>query len=463
MLRYLAMATVLWSALGSIALGEDAVRNLPSDDAIRKILTDRIDVEHRGVGMVVGIVDAHGRRIVAHGALKQGEPRVPDGDTVFEIGSITKAFTGLLLADMVQRGEVRLDDPVTKFLPPDVTLPERNGRQIALIDLATHTSALPRLPNNMKPKDPGNPYADYTVEQMYASLRDVTLTRDIGASYEYSNLGFGLLGHVLARRAGMDYEALLRQRIIDPLRMTNTAITLSPAMMAVRAAGYDAELRPAPYWQLPTLAGAGALQSTTNDLLTLLEAELGFAETPLKAAMAAQLVPRRPMAGRATVALGWHIAPAKTGDIIWHNGGTGGFRTFIGFDPKARTGVVVLTNAATVAGGDDIGMHLLTGAPLLPAPKKYDVIAVDTQTLERYVGRYQLHPQIVVTVTRRDDHLFAQLTDQPELEIFPFESDKFFWKPVDAQVTFQAEPGKSATGLTLHQHGRDMPAPRISP
>lgn len=461
--RYLVIAAVLWSSFGPAALAEDAARGAPPDDVVRKILTDRIDVEHRGVGIVVGIVDIHGRRIIAHGALKQGDPRALDGNTVFEIGSITKAFTGLLLADMVQRSEVRLDDPVAQFLPPDVRLPERGGRQVTLIDLATHTSALPRLPDNMKPKDPGNPYADYTIEQMYAFLRSVQLKRDIGASYEYSNLGFGLLGHVLARRADSDYETLLKQRIIDPLRMSRTAIALSPDMTARRAAGYDAELRPAPYWQLPTLAGAGALHSTTNDLLSLLEAELGFTETPLKAAMAAQLIPRRPMAGRATVALGWHIAPARTGDIIWHNGGTAGFRTFIGFDPKSRTGVVVLTNAATVPGGDDIGMHILTGAPLVPPPKTYETIAVDAGTLERYVGRYQLGPQVVVTVSRRDDRLFAQLTGQPELEIFPFGPNKFFWKPVDAQVTFQADPDKPATGLTLHQHGRDRSAPRIVP
>ena len=143
---------------------------VPSDDEIRKILIERIDTFHQGVGIVVGVVDAHGRRIITYGKLENGDPRPLNGDTIFEVGSVTKVFTSLLLADMVQRGEVALTDPVAKYLPPEVKMPERGGRQITLVDLSTHTSGLPRVPSNFHPKDPANPYADYTVEQLYQFL-----------------------------------------------------------------------------------------------------------------------------------------------------------------------------------------------------------------------------------------------------------------------------------------------------
>jgi len=162
-----------------------------------------------------------------------------DGNTIFEVGSVTKVFTSLLLADMAQRGQVALTDPVAKYLPAGVKMPERNGRQISLEDLATHTSGLPRLPSNLSPKDAANPYADYSVEQLYQFLSGYQLTRDIGPQYEYSNLGGGLLGHVLARRAGMDYEKVVRSRICEPLGMRSTSITLSDDMKTRFAVGHN--------------------------------------------------------------------------------------------------------------------------------------------------------------------------------------------------------------------------------
>jgi CubicO group peptidase (beta-lactamase class C family) len=285
---------------------------------------------------------------------------------LYEIGSITKVFTSLLLADAVQRGEVALTDPVAKFLPPTVSVPSRNGRTITLQDLASHTSGLPRLPGNMTPKDPANPYADYTVDQLYAFLSSATLSRDIGAQYEYSNLGGGLLGHALARRAQTDYESLVRARITGPLAMTSTAIALSPDLKSRLATGHNQALRPVATWDLPTLAGAGALRSDANDLLRFLAAAIGDTPSPLQPAFAAMTKPRWPTgAPEREVALGWHVFTANGREIIWHNGGTAGYRTFIGYDPKVRTGVVVLSNAGTPMGQDDLGRYLLDpSAPL---------------------------------------------------------------------------------------------------
>jgi len=442
----------------------------PSETEIRQILTQRVDEFHQSVGIVVGMIGPNGRKVVSYGALEKGDSRTLNGDTVFEIGSVTKVFTSLLLSDMVQRGEVSLADPVAKYLPAGVKMPQRNDRQITLEDLATHTSGLPRLPSNLKPKDAANPYADYTVAQMYEFLSSYELTRDIGSQYEYSNLGGGLLGHVLALRAGQDYESLVRSRITGPLGMKDTAIALSPGMKARLAVGHDAQMHAVANWDLPTLAGAGALRSTANDMLKFVAASLGYVKTPLAPAMAAMLNVRKPSGNPGLeIALAWHILSAKGDDgmIVWHNGGTGGYRSFIAYAPKTRAGVVVLSNAETNAGVDDIGVHLLRPTtPLLDAsafrpPKEHKEITVDPKLFDKYAGRYELAPNFILTVTREGDHLFAQATGQPKFELFAESEKEYFLKVVDAQISFEVNASGVANQLILHQMGRDMPAKRI--
>jgi CubicO group peptidase (beta-lactamase class C family) len=432
---------------------------LPDKD-IRAILADRIDEQRQGVAIVVGVIDPTGRRTV--GYVKKGEAPV-DANTVFEIGSVTKVFTALLLADAVKRGEVALTDPVSKYLPPNVKVPERGGKKITLADLATHTSGLPRMPSNFHPKDPANPYADYTVPQLYEFLGTVVLTRDIGSTYEYSNLGGGLLGHALARRAGTDYETLVRTRILEPLGMKSTAITLSKSMKEHLTPGHDLALHQVANWDLPTLAGAGALRSTANDLLTFLAANIGIDQSPLAPSMAAMIAARRPTGTpNLEIALGWHIWTRNGHEIIWHNGGTGGYRTWIGFEPKTRTGVVVLSNTSTNAGADDIGLHLLDPAiPLLQPAKQRKEVNMDAAILEKYTGRYQLAPNFIITITREGDQLYAQATNQPRFEIFAESEREFFLKVVDAQLTFVVDATGRATRVVLHQNGGNAPGNRI--
>ena len=437
---------------------------VPPDSEIRKILVERVDTFHQGVGIVVGVIEPQGRRMVAYGSLNQGDPRPLNGDTIFEIGSATKVFTSLLLADMVQRGEVALTDAVAKYLPAEVKVPERGGRAITLVDLSTHTSGLPRMPSNFRPKDPANPYADYTVDQLYQFLSSYQLTRDIGSQFEYSNLGGGLLGQALAHRGGVDYEALVRSRITGPLGMNSTGITLSPEMKARLALGHNDKLVTVPNWDLPALAGAGALRSSVNDMLTFLAANLGYVKSPLAPAMAAMLSVRRPTGapGGGEIGLGWLITKPSEDEIVWHNGGTGGYRSFIGYDAKSRVGVVVLSNTFTGSGVDDIGMHLLDShVPLLPAPKEHKEITVDPKIFEGYVGQYQLAPNFILTVTREGDQLFTQATGQSKVQVFPESQRDFFLKVVDAQITFETDANGRATSLTLHQNGANMPAKRI--
>ena len=439
---------------------------MPSDDEIRKILVERIDTGHQSVGIVVGVIEPGGRRVVSYGSFSTTDKRPVNGDTVFEIGSVTKVFTSLLLADMVQRGEVKLTDPISKYLPLEVKVPERAGRSITFEDLSTHTSGLPPMPSNLTPKDPDNPYADYTVEQLYQFLLSYTLPRDIGSKFEYSNLGGGLLGHVLARRAGMDYETVVRTRILEPLGMNNTRIALTPQMQAQLAGGHNLAMEPTKNWDLPTLAGAGALRSNANDMLKFLAANLGYTESPLAPAMAAMLKERR-SAGTAPAAtievgLAWMITTRGETQIVWHNGGTGGYRTFVGYDLKRRVGVVALSNASTTLGVDDIGMHLLDARlALVSPPKEHKQITVDPAILDGYVGRYQIAPNFIITVTREADRLFGQPTNQPRFEMFPEGPRDYFLKLVEAQITFEVDAEGRTTGLDLHQNGRDGPARRI--
>jgi D-alanyl-D-alanine-carboxypeptidase/D-alanyl-D-alanine-endopeptidase len=297
---------------------------------------------------------------------------------------------------------------------------------------------------------------------MYDFLSGYTLTRDPGALFEYSNLGVGLLGHVLSLASGKSYEELQRARVWEPLGMTHTAITLTPWMRQHLALGHDEGGSVTANWDIPALAGAGAIRSTTIDMLKFLEANLHPERGALEHAMAFAHQERAP-AGNMTIGLNWLSAHSAGDTIVWHNGGTGGYRTFVGFEPSRKIGVVVMTNSGG-AGADDIGMHLLNPAiPLAPKPaqaKQRTAIDVSPSLLERYVGAYQLAPEFVIQVSVRNGALYAQATGQSPLRLWAETQLDFFFKEVDAQVTFVVE-GESVSALVLHQNGADQRARKV--
>jgi D-alanyl-D-alanine-carboxypeptidase/D-alanyl-D-alanine-endopeptidase len=450
-----------YAVLAALAVATPALHGqiaVPEDSAIRAIIKDRVE-SGRAVGIVVATLDKGTQRIFTAGT--SGAPGVAlDGNTVFEIGSITKVFTASLLADMVAKGEVTLDDPVAKFLPTSVRIPSRNGKQITLLDLATQSSGLPRMPTNFAPKDQANPYADYTVDQMYAFLSTYELTRDIGSQYEYSNLGVGLLGHALARQAGKSYEQLVTERILRPLGMNDTRIVLTPTMKSHLAPGHSESGAAVANWDLPTLAGAGGLRSTANDLLKFLAANLDTNSRPLGRTLAMTHIARRNVDGnQMKIGLNWHVLSALGRPFVWHNGGTGGYHTFIGFDPANNRGAIVLSNQVTSI--DDIGFHLLDSrAPIAPAPKHRTEISLPPSVLDAYVGVYQLAPAFSVTITHEGNGLYAQATGQPRLQLFAEAPNEFFFKEVDAQITFERDASGKVTRMILHQNGMNIPGPR---
>ncbi len=431
-----------------------------TDSEIRQILQDCVDKQKRAPGIVVGFIGEQAGRIISYGKPSRDSTQEVNGNTVFEIGSVTKVFTALLLEKMIERGELKLDDPAGQFLPASVKLPSRNGQPITLRHLATHTSALPRLPDNLKPRDPDNPYADYTVEQLYAFLTKCKLDRDIGAKYEYSNLGMGLLGHILALKAGTNYEGLVLKEICEPLKMASTRITLPPELKARLATGHNTAGVPVKNWDLPTLAGAGALHSTVNDMLKFVAANLGGNDSPLSAVMEKTHVPQHNAGLPDTeVALAWHVRKKFGSEIVWHNGGTGGYHSFVGFDKQKRQGVVVLCNA----GGDidDIGWHLLNPRFKLKNDRARQVAEIDHRVYDAYVGRYEITPQAAFVITRDRDHLFAKLADQPTVEVYPESETEFFYTIVDAQLTFVIDKAGVVTHLVLHQNGIDQKAKKV--
>lgn len=433
----------------------------PSEQAIRKILADRVDVQKQSVGMVVGVIDDSGRRVVAHGVTEHGGKVRVDGDTLFKIGSITKVLTALLLADAVVRGEVALTDPLEKFLPPGTRVPERNGRKITLQDLANHRSGLPRSPANVFPADATSPFAGYTDEHLYEFLSTFELTDDIGSRYEYSNLGIGLLGHALARQAGVDYSTLLRQRVTEPLGMRNTAFVVPQTARVRVAQGHDSRLKPVPPRDLTLLAPAGDLRSSVNDLLLFLAAASGRTKTPLDRAFALLTAKQWDAIAPDRVALGWHTRRSSAGEeVVWHNGAASGYRAFAGYYPRTRQGVVVLSNAASDLGVDDLGFHLLDQrSPILSLRKQ---VTLDARVLEELVGRYELAPDLTVTVTREDDRLLAQPTGQPRYELFAESPRRFFFRALPAQITFADPVEGKARSLTFHRDGLNLQGKRVA-
>ncbi len=448
----------LLGAIASATFAVQARAEVSPEDEIRNILRDRIDNARQGVGIVACSFDSGDRKMATYGRSGAPNDRPLDGDTVFEIGSITKVFTALLLTEMVTRGEVALDDPVSKYLPGNVKMPSRDGKQISFLDLATYSSGLPRLPDGI-PKVGDNPYANYTVEQLYAFLSNHTLRFDPGTHYEYANLGFGLLGHVLALKANASYEDLVVSRVCVPLGLQDTRISLTASMRERLAQGHLANLAPAGNWDLPTLAGAGGLRSTANDLLKFMKATcLTEAGAPLGPAIASLLQIRRPTdAAKVKVGLGWFVTSANNDEIVWKDGMTGGYACFAGFSTRLRSGAVILSNAANST--NDIGFHLTNPAnKIAEYPPE---VTLGPAVLASYQGVYQLAPNFALAIRAEGGRLFVRATGQNEYELFAESDNRFFLRVVDAQGTFLRDRDGKVDRLLWHQGGKYQYCPRV--
>jgi len=433
---------------------------LPDDAAVRAILAQRI-AQKQGVGFAVVLVDAAGTRVVTAGVVQRGGALVT-ADTEFEIGSITKTFTSLLLAQQVEAGTLTLDTPAARLLPEAAGGLAREGKFVTLGQLATHTSGLARLPPNMAPADRTNPYADYDRARLVAGLVATPLAGDPPAPYAYSNYGAGLLGYALTYRDG-GYARVVRERILVPLGMADTAVDLTPAQRSRAAVGHDNELNPVRDWTFDALAGAGALRSTANDMAAYLRAAMDPGNGPLGPAFRLAETPRSDGPSPATrVGLAWHVTTRDGRTFTWHNGGTAGFASMLAFDAGRREGVVVLGNAQTSV--DDLAFHLLDPAQPLAAPRVVrTAVTLAAPALDRVVGSYELGPGFVLKVWREGTRVLAQATGQGTAEVFPESENVFFYKVVDAQLAFTRDAAGNIDGVVLRQGGREVPGKRVAP
>ncbi len=450
------MAAVAVVSFGAITQAQvsPATVEIPAD--VKEHVRKRVE-RGSSMGIVVGLVNASGTTFYSAGSKTKGGDPVSES-TIFEIGSVTKVFTSLLLADAVERGTVKLNDPIDGFVCDGVKAPSFDGTKITLHDLATHRSGLPRMPWNISPADVSNPYADYTDKKLHEFLTDHKLRRKPGSVYEYSNLGAGLLGHLLARKAGKTYVQLIRERICKPLGLKDTTLTRSSAPTDRLAHGHSGS-KPASAWDFDCLAGCGAIRSTAKDMLTFLAAHMGFEPSPLRAAMERMRSERRDTDNaNLKIGLGWHISTMGDATAYWHNGETGGFHSFVGFHAERGVGVVVLANSNTSI--DDIGLHLLDRRSNLRMP--IIEITLFPEELERYVGKYKIAGQKIFYVAAAGNRLRMRFGNQKEFHIIPESKTVFRLEEGDATVTFTMDDTGRVKKLVLSRNGVDVPATRMN-
>jgi CubicO group peptidase (beta-lactamase class C family) len=320
------------------------------DEIVKPFLKDK-----PYLALVVGVTRRTGHQVYGYGRVTLGgKQQAPDETTLFEIGSLTKIFTGTLLADQVLAGVVQLDDPVQKYLPDDLIVPRRDKRDISLLHLATHTSSLPVQPLSLGlialvSKDPANPYSHFDETRLRKDLAILKLSRPIGSRFAYSNLGVGLLGHALAHAANAKcYEELLVQRLAKPLGLTDTRLQLSAEQNKRFAPGHNKEGKPTSPWTFACLEACGGLRSTAHDLLLFTDAAMGRHKTPLAEAFRMAQQPWRETDVKGvSIGLCWFRPEKAVGksDLLWHNGGTGGYRSFLALVPEKGVGAVLLSNS----------------------------------------------------------------------------------------------------------------------
>ena len=339
----------------------DQLKNILDRD-LSTALKDGALAPATGGGVVIGVTQHGTRRILVYGPVKE--------DSIFEIGSISKTFTGLILAQMVAQHKIKLDDPVRDLLPSG-TVAKPDGAEITLLDLVTQHSGLPRMPENFHPADPQNPYADYRPANLYEFIAKYGVSKPANTSFNYSNLGLGLLGQALANRVAMTYPELLRAEIAGPLKLNDTVVKLSPEQEKRFTPGHGAQHQDAHAWDLDALAGAGAIRSTASDMLTYLEAQLhpdrfnqahesaDSALATLASALQMSQELRADALPGTKVAFAW-LFDTKSGSY-WHNGATGGYSSYAFFNPKEDFAAVVLFNTTLGPSGsfaDHLGEHV---------------------------------------------------------------------------------------------------------
>ena len=449
------------------------------------------------IGAAIALIDDDEVTYLGYGQVAADDPRRPSPDTVFEIGSVSKVFTALLLADLATAGKLYTDTPLQELLPQGVSAPRfvapadeegagdpgigdpgadglpggdsgggdsgdgepsTEGPVIVLGHLASHTSGLPRLPANLAPEDLDNPYADYTEAQLYDALAAAQLASEPGESYQYSNFGAGLLGHVLARERETTYEALVIQRLTGPLGMSSTSIELSQRQLGRLALGHDGDGRMVSAWDFSVLAGAGGLRSTARDMAAFVKAHIDLEPQSLEPAIRLAEKELHPVSDEGgSVGLGWHIDDRG---VRWHNGQTGGYYTYVAYHRSSGTGVVLLCNTATWM-GDGVGRGLVDGLRgkwgRIEVP---DTASVEPARLASYAGQYRLGGS-TIAISLEGGQLVGRIPGRLPARLYPLSDTEMYLRISRARIAFAVENGRVAA-LVLRAQGREIRAERVA-
>ncbi|MGB7324400.1 MAG: serine hydrolase [Rubripirellula sp.] len=458
------MGTVLkrWCVFVALVAASISASQCSSQDLAKQIesLAKPYVESDTVMGLSIGVVK-NGQATQVHLGKTSDSGSQPDANTVYEIGSASKVFTGILLGDAVARGDVQLDQAAQELLPPGVTMPKGKQREIKLVDLSTHMSGLPRLTDNMPSLTSKDPYADYTSKLAYEFLNSHKLIREPGSKQEYSNFAASLLGHLLCQKAGKSYDELLAERITTPLEMNDTRVELNASMKSRLATPHDSSGDVDSNWGFADMPGAGGIRSTTTDMLKFAQACLKSPDNPTGKAI--EMAWKEHYAGgrgEAKLGLGWHFA--GDGSTRWHNGQTGGYHSMVMVNRQLGSAVVVLTNTSTMEvdqlAGDVIRM--LAGAKVKPRSFAADV-KVAPEKMQRLVGRYQLAPTFVFDVSVKNGKLMVGVTNQPTHQVFAKSDTEWFYKVVDATLTFDVDDNGKCNSLVLFQNGARQTAKRI--
>ncbi len=396
-------------------------------------------------GVIIGLIDWKGIQIYTDGIASYEKNNTINKNTIFNIGSITKLFTGILLADMIQKGELSLDDPIEKFLPETDKIPMYNDKKITLGHLAMHTSGLPRLPDNLKSNSWTSFYSTYTVDEMYDFLSSYSLEVEPGTKYEYSNIGYSLLGHLLELKSGKSFEELVTNKLTKDLKLKNTYLVLPDPLQENLATGYrnnqEIKLRE---WIAPK--GSGGFYSSTNDLLIFLSANMRLSKSSLSDAMILSQQPQFQFYNDTKesrfAGLGWRVLDREGEQITMLTGATDGFRSFIGFDPNLNRGVVVLSNSEI--DNEYIGLHLLNSKyPML----EFDLIDVNPDIFNQYVGEYNAINITKFTVSEENEKLMIKQKDDKKIQIFPESETKYFFTDRSQKIEFDFDENDNVDKL----------------
>ncbi len=345
----------------SLNKGASELSTIPN--SVKQFILNQI-VNKSKAALVVGFVDPNGTKVYSFGNISKANNIPVNGNTLFNIASLTKTFTTLILADFVKKGIVSLDDPIEKYLPSNITVPSYKGHKITLENLATHTSGLPEYPPNIWLNNKQGVFKpNYGEKQFYQGLSNVTLTREPGSKFQYSSFGSSLLANILSLKVGgndTSYEHLVKDKILNLLGMNDTKITLSQNDIKNRfPIGHDngSEISTPEIPQI--MAGSGSLRSTANDMLKYVSANLGLIHTTLYDSMQLQQLIQRsgkianPMNYTEYTALGWRVLTNFGSETLTHTGSLNGWNAFEGFTPSKQLGVVLLCSCDS--GDADMG------------------------------------------------------------------------------------------------------------